>query len=185
MEVRANSVWINLLDGPYCSDVIDKRCTSPVADATGTVRLFDADGLGNAAGVAMCGGVALTFSTGAGPSCSRTVSLTLGDSTGFAFCYSGRGELFFRNAVDANTACAATGSPSSDLTWQSSCSVTPQQDFSPVTFSDGASADLTEGAVLMLNRYEQGGRCGSGNAIDVMRLIKLPTNGAPFSELSI
>jgi prepilin-type N-terminal cleavage/methylation domain-containing protein len=189
MEVTATSLWINLLSGPSCqSTTIQKRCTSSVAESSGTVPLFEtgADGLGQAAGVHLCGGVALAINSGSG-NCDVGGSLNVSD--GFALCYSGKGELWYRVGGDSNTVCpaptgSALGSPPANANWVRSCSVDPTIGLGAVDLPDGSTTDLTEGVVLMLNRYE-GTSCSASDAIDVMRLVKLPTNGAPFSELSI
>jgi prepilin-type N-terminal cleavage/methylation domain-containing protein len=187
LEVRSTTMWINILDGAGCGgDTILNRCTSATADATGMVSLYETgeEGLGAYADVVSCGGVALAVDDEGEESsgdCEPAGSLDV--SEGFAFCYSGRGELWFRLGADENTVCAAETQPSADENdWTRTCSVDPSVGLNDVTLPDGSTTTLTEGAVLQLGRYT-GGACVSGNALDVMRLVMLPSNGAPFSKL--
>ena len=177
MEVRADRMWINILNGPSCSDGIQNRCVGTLADSTGTVRLFDAGGTGAKAGIIPCGGFALTANTNS--VCNVTTALNV--TTGFALCYSGRGELWFRPAADANTVCTATAAPNNTPGFSPTCSVDPATGLADVTFISSDTTSLTEGAVLMINRFD-GNNC-TADAIDVMRMVTFPTNGAPFSKL--
>jgi type II secretory pathway pseudopilin PulG len=190
LEVRGDKMWINLLTGPSCLATIDKRCTSQVANRAGVAPLYEADGLGASAGIALCGGVVRSLSapTEENPNqtCSASATLSVATNTGFGLCYSGSGELRYRVGVDANTVCDATDDhQTAAVVWLRSCSLDPEQGVSvAVALPDGATASLTDGAVLQLNRYDSAGTsCNADDAIDTTRLVKIPINGAPYSEL--
>jgi hypothetical protein len=177
LEVSSTGVWINLLNDARCEDSIEQRCTTNLGQASdGFIPLYDADGIGQTAGVAFCGG----FSLASDDSGACTASVALVRNTGFALCYSGAGELFFRAGADANTVCGGTAQPSANLTWQRSCSVSSAGALS-VSFSDSLTYGLKDGAVLMLNRYEK--TLCQGAAVDNQRLVVFPTNGSPFSQI--
>ena len=171
LEVSSTGVWVNLLSGPDCDAGIDTRC---VPSAGEFIPLYDADGIGGTAGVALCGGAVLTVQSG---NCASGPDLDVSD--GFALCYSGAGELYYRVGADADTVCGSAAAPSADADdWVQACSVAAP---SSVQFADESTYALTDGAALMLNRYE-GTACGSAtDALDQRRLVVFPTNGAPYS----
>jgi prepilin-type N-terminal cleavage/methylation domain-containing protein len=182
LEVRSTGVWINLLSGARCDSDIEQRCITDMGGTSdGFIPLYEEDGLGEVSGTAMCGGVVLSSDDGEG-ACTRTAALVR--SAGFALCYSGGGELFYRLGADANTACDSSSRPDGDVAWTRSCSTAAAVS---VAFSDSSSYGLSDGAALMLNRYEAddgNAMCQSGtDMLDRRRLVVFPTNGAPFSQI--
>ncbi len=178
LEVSSTGAWINLLTDARCTNPIENRCTTNLGRASdGFIPLYDADGLGASAGVAFCGGVSLTASSGSGD-CS--VAVTLSSTSGFALCYSGAGELFFRAAADANTMCSSTAASPASSAWQRACS-TDSASAAAVSFSDTSEYALSDGAVLMFNRYETNPCQNVTTVLDNRRLIVFPTNGSPYS----
>ena len=179
LEVTSSGVWVNLLDGSSCDDGIAKRCTTNLGRASdGFILLYDDDSLGRQAGTAMCGGVALSPDSSADDACTQTPALVRAD--GFALCYSGIGELFYRLGADAGTLCDATGTPATDAAWQRSCST---QTAASVSFADGSTYAAEDGAVLLLNRYDDTPCASETDALDTRRLVVFPTDGAPFSQI--
>ena len=179
LEVTSSGVWVNLLDGPSCEDGIEKRCTSNQGRASdGFIPLYDEDSLGEKSGTAVCGGVTLSPDSSANDACTQSPALVRAD--GFALCYSGIGELFYRLGADDGTLCSATGAPSTDAVWQRACST---QTSVSVTFSDGSTYAAQDGAVLVLNRYEDSPCVSENDALDTRRIVVFPTNGAPFSQI--
>ncbi len=182
LEISSDGVWINLLSGPKCNDEIELRCASSLGDETGFISLYDSEGIGATAGIAMCGGSSLSTASASETACSSSVALS--KDTGFALCYSGSGDLFFRASADENTVCGGTGSPDDSAIWTRACS-TSSSSAKAVSFADSTSYNLSDGAVLMLNRYPGDSLCADGSAsLDIRRIIVFPTNGAPFSQVS-
>jgi type II secretory pathway pseudopilin PulG len=173
LEVSGTDVWINLIEGPRCTGAIVSRCTTNLGDATGVIKLVDSDANATA-GVALIGGAVLTLSSGGSPQCNTPVALP---SDGFALCYSGKGELFYRVGTDNNTACglADTTPPPPFTGWRSqkACS-TPSLTHTNV---GGTDVGLWDGAAVLMNRME------GGDPIDVARGVVFPANGAPMSRL--
>lgn len=173
LEVTSDGVWVNLLNDAACESEVETFCAPSLG---GYQPLYDADSLGAVAGVALCGGTVLKVESSG---CAAGPELVVGD--GFALCYSGAGELYYRVGADANTGCSGSNPPASGAdAWVRACSVS-----SPVTiqFADESAYALEDGAVLMLNRYE-GTACGSAtDATDMRRLVIFPTNGSPYSQV--
>ncbi len=107
-------------------------------------------------------------------------TLTVSGDAGFALCYNGSGELRYRLGGDDTSTCSpdATATPSG-ADWQYSCSVDPVTGIADTALPDGEKVSLTDGAVLGLNRYENGAI--DQEKVDVLRLVYVPINGAPYS----
>lgn len=176
IEVTSAGVWVNILSDAACESDVETRCAPNLG---GFMPLYDADSLGAVAGVALCGGAALRLDPDA-LTCEAGPSLDSGD--GFALCYSGAGELFYRSGADANTGCSGSNPPAANGDdWKQSCSVSNAES---VEFVDESSYGLSDGAALMLNRYPEGSACGSAkDALDMRRLVIFPTNGSPYSQV--
>jgi prepilin-type N-terminal cleavage/methylation domain-containing protein len=179
LEVSSDRVWINVLSDARCDDPIEKRCTTNLGGASdGSIVLWDADGMRDTAGVAFCGGWSIGDNQG---DCTGSItSAALAVDDGFALCYSGAGELFYRVGADTNTVCGGTSQSLSNLPWNRACSVSSADTVS-VSFSDSSGYGLGDGAVLMLNRYDPKTTLCTSAAIDNRRLVIFPTNGSPFS----
>ena len=179
LEVTSSGVWVNLLNGSSCEDGIQKRCTGNQGRASdGFIPLYDEDSLGQRSGTALCGGITLSPDPSSNDACTQSPTLVRAD--GFALCYSGTGELFYRLGADEGTLCSATGTPSTDAVWQRSCST---QTAVSAAFSDGSTYVAEDGAVLVLNRYEDTPCVNENDALDTRRIVVFPTNGAPFSQI--
>ncbi len=177
LEVSSTGVWVNLLTDAGCDSGIAKRCTTALGRASdGFIPLFDADGVGREAGVAMCGGSVLTMDSA--DACTVDTELVVSD--GFALCYSGAGDLFYRLGGDAGTVCGVGDPPSASATdWIPACSVATAVS---VEFTDESTLALKDGGALMLNRYEGDACSSTTNAMDVRRLVYFPSNGSPYSQ---
>lgn len=176
LEVRSDKMWINLLDGPKCSDAVEKKCVGPLADRNGEILLYDADGLGSKAGVTLKFAVVLQMVTpeDADPACSATtIDLSQGFQGG-ALCYGGNGELYFRDGPDQTSQCSPPENAEAGDDFIAACNA---PNIADVTFPDGEDVSVTDGVVIGLNRYEEGA------PTDVLRLVYVPISGAPYSEI--
>lgn len=159
------AIWINILNGPSCSNPPEECCMHSFGDAMGDVydltQYADDD-------VRICGAMANIFGVNAA---SQSCTITTLNITGsFAFCYSGRGELFVRNGADANAVCGTCGSSPSGI-WQQAC------------LAPGANG--VSGAMMQFNRLPDGEACDSADALDVTREVHLPSMGAPYKRIGI
>lgn len=167
VEVSADAVWINLLDGADCTASRLQRCVN------GAFSLTEA--LTSEANIRMCGGIARAWEAG---SCG-TVEL-ISDS-GFAVCYSGRGELFVREVADGNMACNTniTTAPA-QTDWKRACG---SSEATEESLPDTSKYALHDGAMIVLNRYE-GESCGTPHPESVRRAVFLPSSGAPYAKVT-
>ncbi|MCP4599360.1 MAG: type II secretion system protein [Proteobacteria bacterium] len=168
LEVRENTIWINLLDGAHCTADLAQRClTNTGAGGTGEI---DLDELIAESGSAMCGGYSLTPET----NCTTKTPLP---HAAFAICYSGRGELFVRDDTDDNMECgASTTDQASADAWLQACGTSTAQTIDTVT----TSLDIYDGAVVLFNRID--GDCAV--PIGVRRGVFFPSNGMPYSKIA-
>ncbi len=166
LEIVPNSrAWINLLPGSNCSDVrnIAQRCVFEADLANSNYVVADAT---------MCSGEQLLLS-GAPLTCGLS-SVELDYESAYALCYSGRGELYVRNAADSNTVdCDATGPPSTNQVWNAVCDRT--------LTSQPTAGTLLSGVAIPFNRHPQRD-CGQA-AEDVQRVLFIPKSGAPYSKV--
>ncbi len=173
LEVRPTMVWVNLLQGALCEDlVIERRCLTPaLTGGDGSISLLP--GSADHAGAAMCGGFARTLDDS--NQCKGETSLSR--DPGFALCYSGRGELFVRVGADNGTACSQNpAAPAPAQTWLQACG-------DPVQQEPFGNLKMYEGAVIIFNRYGSTALC-SGTVHGIRRAVYLPITGAPYSKLA-
>ncbi len=182
LEVRHDKAWINLLAGSYCNDErpLARRCMSPEdSSGLGEIVFSEVKNVINA-GAAVCGGSVLTL---AGDSCTLAVALDRSD--GFALCYSGNGELYYRLGADDAVACTQDpAQPSDDQTWVPACSAVAAVDATGSEAGTGAQVKLNDGAVLVFNRFGGDPLCtGTPAEGAVRRAVFFPTIGAPFVKV--
>lgn len=175
LEVMNDKSWINVLSTGSCEDTqIIQRCTT---NAGAPYPHFEAGNAATGAGVAFCGGKMLALS---GSTCvedsSNVLSVTSG--AGFAVCYSGAGELWVRPGVDSGTACGSTGDPDPNADWIRPCNSNAEID---VSFVDGSTSTLRDGAIVMFNRYD-GVACAAPSN-DLPRFVVFPTSSVPYTKL--
>ncbi len=178
LEVRGDKIWVNLLSGAFCDSDLERRCMRGfnAAFSDGHAYIAPDGSLRETAGVAMCGGAGRTISgTGDGATCTET----LFDTTGFALCYTGMGELYVRSGPDPAMECSGSSQEQTVTNWVRSCG-SPE----PVSvgFEDGSAYELHDGAMMVFNRYEHG-YCG-GEHDDVRRAVFFPSGGAPFNKVA-
>lgn len=192
LEVTADRAWINLLEGPDCGDRVqgagggpEKKCTTNLGDTIGEIHFgLGANDRATEAGVAMCGAAALRYdlhrdTPTTAPTCETAVRLS---NRPFGLCYSGSGELFFRDGGDDNL--GGCGDPNLIPS-------RPQDDWKPVCSKaapdivdfSGTRVAVTDGVAVLFNRYDAGSAC-TGLGIDVPRILVFPTNGSPFSIIA-
>ena len=187
LEVRPDTMWVNLLDGPKCNDAIQKKCVGPLADRNGEVLLYAGGGLGAKAGVKLTHGVVLQMVTPEDAEDAACTATNLEVGNGFALCYGGDGELRFRKDGDQTAACTpGEDAEAPENSFARACTVDPVTGIAAVAFPDGETVSLTDGVVLGLNRYEDGDgdTDAEGEPADVLRLVYVPINAAPYSEIA-
>ena len=172
VEFRPDRIWVNRLAGGDCSAAIERRCASPTTDSEGKGYLDLTETMLDLSGLAMCGAVALVKTER-----SDTCGVLQLARTGFALCYTGRGHLFVRNGVDEKTICTSTDAP--DGTWQFTCS---QKDSVTAQPPDGENADISDGSIVLFNRYDESACNGKG--VDVRRGLFFPTGGNPYARIA-
>jgi len=169
VEVRADSVWVNLLSRADCASDLAQRC---VSSPDGEVSLVE--GLAEEANIEMCGGKARIL--GSNGDCDASLLLP---NSAFAICYSGRGELYLRPNADANMNCDQTVLTPAATGWQRACGGTaPDSNSLP----DGSAYDLYDGAMIVLNRYAS--ECSSPLPESVRRAVFLPSSGSPYAKVA-
>lgn len=165
LEIIPNTnAWVNLLPGSSCSgmDSITQRCIFEADLAKTTYVLADAT---------MCNADQLLLA-GNPLVCAQSGTQLL-YTTGYALCYSGRGELFVRNSVDANTvSCDTPGPPSTNQPWAAVCDRLA---------ANPTSGTLLSGVGIPFNRYPT--RDCSEAPEDVQRMLFIPKSGAPYSKV--
>lgn len=174
VEFRPSRIWINRLAGGDCSaDIaLGGRCASPTTASDGLGYLDLTEKMLELSGLAQCGAVTLVKSER-----SDTCDVLELQQSGFALCYNGRGHLFIRNAVDENTACDSTDTP--EGTWQFACGQTDEVEVQP---PDGETTEISDGTIVLFNRYKSDSVC-LGKGVDVRRGLFFPTGGNPYARI--
>ena len=198
VEIRNDSMWINLLNGMACNSPARKRCfnlaendgVDPTVAAAnpgaGVVYLKTSDYVD--AGIDMCSLRVAAVNTSAGTCAADAADYS---SSGAALCYNGSGQLWIRagsGEIDANAVCNATGELNSAANWRKACS--------PWVGAGGTASstqtDWFSGADVRFNRFTAGtGNCPIGaasaapaGAEDITRRILIPAGGHPYSKLA-
>ena len=173
VEFRPTKVWINRLAGGDCNADIARRCASPTTDSEGKGYLDLSETMLDLAGLGMCGAVSLVKTER-----SDTCAVLQLPRSGFGLCYTGRGHLFVRNGADEKTECDSTDAP--DGTWQFTCSQQASADAQP---PDGENAAISDGSIVLFNRYDADSIC-TGKGVDVRRGLFFPTGGNPYARIA-
>ncbi len=183
LEFKADNMWVNRLSGAHCWSGIDRRCTFDLGQKKtnpldpSIFDLRDPDTYGDDNGSFMCG-VEVAELNAAGTACNAAAT-TKPPGDPFALCYSGDGNLWFRNSGDAATECAATGIPALKDQWVRSCVII---DSGNITFN---------GARIKFNRFDSATGditgdftdCADPAVMDVTRAVYVPYGGTPYSRV--
>ena len=183
LEFKSDSMWVNRLSGSPCWSGIDMRCTlnlgqkkdNPLDPSIFDLR--DPDTYGDDNGSFMCGVEVAVLNT-AGDACEPAAT-TIAPGSSFALCYSGDGNLWFRNSGDAATECTGSGNPVAQAMWVRSCVIINAGD---ITFN---------GARIKLNRFDSSASdatgaftdCADPAVRDVTRAVYIPYGGTPYSRV--
>ena len=181
LEFKSDDMWVNRLSGSQCWSGIERRCTLDLGQSKAgpliPFNLRDPDTYGDDNGSFMCG-VEVAVLNSVGTACeAAATTITPGNS--FALCYSGDGNLWFRNSGDEATECTDTGAPVAKAMWVRSC----------VIFNAG---NITfNGARIKLNRFDSDKGdppgtftdCADPAARDVTRAVYIPYGGTPYSRV--
>ncbi len=183
LEFKADEMWVNRLSGPNCWSGIDQRCTLNLGQKNSTplvqvpFNLRDPDTYGDENGSFMCG-VEVAKLNGAGDACEAAAT-TISPGASFALCYSGDGNLWFRDGDDAEAACTSSGTPVPKNQWVRSCVIIDSGD---ITFN---------GARIKFNRFDSSSSdvtgaftdCADPSVMDVTRAVYIPYGGTPYSRV--
>jgi type II secretory pathway pseudopilin PulG len=197
IEVRNDSMWVNLLAGTACNSPARQRCFD-LAENDGVDPTVAAANPGQGvvylktpeytdAGVDMCSFRIAAIDTSAG----ACVVETGYSATGAALCYNGSGQLWIRagsGTIDANAVCNATAPLNPDANWRRACSPWVGAGGTP----SSTQTDWFSGADVRFNRFTAGtGNCPPGaasvapvGAEDVTRRIVIPAGGHPYVKLT-
>lgn len=198
IEVRNDSMWVNLLNGTACNAPVRQRCfnlaendgVDPTVAAAnpgaGVVYLKTLDYTDS--GIDMC-----SFRIAAVNATSGTCAVDSTDysASGAAFCYNGSGQLWVRagsGAIDANAVCNATGALNAAAPWRKTCSPWITAGGTP----SSTQTDWFSGGDVRFNRFTAGtGNCPPGaasvtpaGAEDVTRRVMIPAGGHPYVKLT-
>ncbi len=183
LEFKGDEMWVNRLTGSKCWSGIEQRCTFNLGQKNATplvqvaFNLRDPDTYGDDNGSFMCG-VEVAELNDTGTACEAAAT-TVSPGAPFALCYSGDGNLWFRNSDDSVTACGVTGAPAPKTLWVRSCVII---DSGNITFN---------GARIKFNRFDSAlgdftgdfTDCAGPAARDVTRAVYVPQGGTPYSRV--
>jgi len=183
LEFKDDNMWVNRLSGATCWSGIDQRCTlnleqrKPNPLDPSIFNLRDPNTYGDDNGSFMCG-VEVAELNGAGNACQAAATM-ISPGDPFALCYSGDGNLWFRNSGDAATECTDTGAPVASAAWVRSCVIINGGN---ITFN---------GARIKFNRFDSAKGditglftdCADPAVMDVTRAVYIPHGGTPYSRI--
>lgn len=183
LEFQDDNMWVNRLSGPQCWSGIERRCTFNLGQKNSTplvqvpFDLRDSDTYGRDDGSFICG-VEVAELNAAGNACNAAAT-TVPPGSSFALCYSGDGNLWFRNGADPAAECDVTGVPAAKNQWVRSCAIINSGN---ITFN---------GARIKLNRFDSVSSdatgafddCADPSALDVTRAVYIPYGGTPYSRV--
>ncbi len=175
----SNMLWVNIINGADCWDAIDKRCVHNLdSDQIGVGDVGRRFNLRNQdyveAGVFFCD-ARMSIIPNDNPECEGPTELS--PSNSFALCYSGSGDLWVRDGIDAVAGCEGTGTSAAKSEWTKACS-----------YRSDTTIEF-DGVVLRFNRFEAGAATGgscaadAGGVEDVTRTVFVPSSGSPFSRV--